>query len=264
MTPTRHKRPGWESEILKSAKPGALTGGIRTWTWEPKANDAQPHLARTVLLIHGWDGRGSQLGRLVEPLLAAGFRVVTWDGPAHGDSAGARTHLPETAAKLKEFAKSEGTVHAIIAHSFGAGCSAFAVHQGLPVERLVLVASPSSIQGVFDRFTEWAKLRPQARQIFQEDLEALTGYRVRELEISAFDWKSPSPPTLVVHAPEDPDVPFAEAEQIVARWPRARLLSSPGLGHRRILKDPGVISEIVSFCKLGHDPAPESSRTSTV
>ena len=39
-----------------------------------------------VYLVHGWGGRGSQLASFVEPLLVAGFRVVMFDAPAHGDS----------------------------------------------------------------------------------------------------------------------------------------------------------------------------------
>src|SRR5687768_17598331 len=43
-------------------------------------------LDRTVYLVHGWGGRGSQFGAMVEPLLESGHRVVMLDAPAHGDS----------------------------------------------------------------------------------------------------------------------------------------------------------------------------------
>ena len=42
--------------------------------------------APSVYLVHGWGGRGSQLAAFVEPLVAAGHRVVLFDAPSHGDS----------------------------------------------------------------------------------------------------------------------------------------------------------------------------------
>jgi len=40
-----------------------------------------------VLLVHGWGGRGAQLASFVEPLVARGFSVLTFDAPGHGASA---------------------------------------------------------------------------------------------------------------------------------------------------------------------------------
>lgn len=42
-------------------------------------------------------------------------------------------------------------------------------------------------------------------------------------------------------------VPFEHARAIAAAWPGALLRPAPGLGHRRILADPKVIAEAVSF-----------------
>jgi len=37
----------------------------------------------TVMLVHGWSGRGAQLGELVEPLVAAGDRPALRRGALH-------------------------------------------------------------------------------------------------------------------------------------------------------------------------------------
>ena len=42
--------------------------------------------ARTILLVHGWESRGTALRSFVPGLVQAGFRVVAFDGPAHGNS----------------------------------------------------------------------------------------------------------------------------------------------------------------------------------
>jgi len=38
-------------------------------------------------MVHGWNGRGAQLGAFAPELVRVGFRVVTFDTPAHGRSA---------------------------------------------------------------------------------------------------------------------------------------------------------------------------------
>ena len=41
-----------------------------------------------VLLVHGWNGRGTQMAGFVAPLIEQGYRVLTLDLPGHGDSSG--------------------------------------------------------------------------------------------------------------------------------------------------------------------------------
>src|SRR5512143_2769531 len=53
-----------------------------------------------VLLMHGWGGSRAQMTGFVAPLLAAGFRVVAYDQPAHGESDGPMTNLLEIAPTL--------------------------------------------------------------------------------------------------------------------------------------------------------------------
>src|SRR5688500_15132227 len=68
--------------------PAQLPGGGAPFEVESLGAVVRGHVWGTgpaVYLVHGWGGRGSQLGSFVEPLLAGGFRVVMFDAPAHGD-----------------------------------------------------------------------------------------------------------------------------------------------------------------------------------
>ena len=40
----------------------------------------------TVLLVHGWEGRGSQMAAFAAPLAEAGFRAVAFDAPGAASS----------------------------------------------------------------------------------------------------------------------------------------------------------------------------------
>src|SRR5512134_2629570 len=54
----------------------------------------------SVLLMHVWGGARAQMTGFVDPLLFAGYRVVAYDQPAHGESAGKMTNLLEIAPSL--------------------------------------------------------------------------------------------------------------------------------------------------------------------
>ena len=49
-----------------------------------------------ILLMHGWGGSRAQMTGFVEPLVSAGYRVVAYDQPAHGESDGKLTNLGDS------------------------------------------------------------------------------------------------------------------------------------------------------------------------
>lgn len=52
---------------------------------------------------------------------------------------------------------------------------------------------------------------------------------------------------LIIHDHGDSTVPFADGEAIAASWPGARLLATMGLGHYGVVRDPGVVAEVMRF-----------------
>jgi pimeloyl-ACP methyl ester carboxylesterase len=240
VTPIRHDRPGWESEILKEATAHTLENGIKYWKWGN---------GPIVLLVHGWDGRGSQMGKFIPSLVQAGYQVIAWDGPAHGESPGETTHIVQYAQSLLTFGSQVAPIHAVIGHSFGAGASALAINWGLSVKKVVLIASPSSIQGVLDRYISFIKLPQRAANEFRKKAQTMAKTDVKELEIDRLAGGVSSVKALLFHAPEDRDVPFNESERIARHWKNAKLISVPGAGHRRILKNEEVIKDTVLFLK---------------
>ncbi len=58
---------------------------------------------------------------------------------------------------------------------------------------------------------------------------------------------APVPPTLVIHDRHDREVRWEDGAAIAGAWPQAQLLTTEGLGHRRILQDASVIARIAGF-----------------
>lgn len=237
VTPRRHHRPAWERQIADTGERFTLGPGLSAHAW-----GSGPQ----VLLLHGWEGRGTQLGRFVEPFVAAGFRVIAVDGPAHGESPGKRTDIIEYTEALRRIGRDVGPLAGIVAHSFGGATTTLAIERGLDVRSVVLISSPTSVRDVIGRFAALIGLRNQGLTAFRAAFERQTGVRLQDVEIHERA-SALRVPALIVHDRDDGEVPFHDAERLTARWPGARLHPTEGLGHRRILKDDDVIRRAVEF-----------------
>ena len=244
VRPRRHPPKAWERELTTRATPFKLVAGgvqLQAWSWGR---------GPTVLLVHGWEGRAGRLAPMAEPLVQAGYRVVAFDAPAHGESEGKEIDLVVYRRAIQDIAVAVGPVHAVVAHSFGAIATSVAVDCGLEVERLVYIAP-----AVFNRDTP----RHLAAAI-GVPMPIMDRVRLRIEERHSITWESmwidniatgERPPLLVIHDDEDAEVPVAAAEYIAQTWPRAELVRTSGLGHRRILGDPMVAARTVGFVRTG-------------
>ncbi|GAB3857289.1 alpha/beta fold hydrolase [Hymenobacter terrigena] len=245
-TPRRLPTKAWEASALAEARRrtvAAASGAIAVYEWGPVA-------APAVLLVHGWEHRASFWRAWVGPLLAAGYRVVALDGPAHGASAGRRTTLPDFGGAVQAVVNTLGEVRAIVAHSFGAASVA-----GLPVRlpagaalpRLVLISAPVGPRPVAERFADFLHLPTDLVQRFAEHIERSTKRTADSFAVAAAGPGTGAEQVLVLHDEEDEIIPFAEGQHIAAAWPGARLHATRGLGHNRILRDADVVRLAVDF-----------------
>lgn len=238
--PRKHRRPEREVALIARGTRLALPDGLSATSW-----GAGP----AVLLVHGWEGRGAQLGELVDPLVAAGYRVIALDGPAHGDSPGTSTTGPEFAAAIATVRESVAALSAIVAHSFGGFASLLAISRGVAVDRLVIIAAPSSVPEVLDDFVHLIRLPRAAFPHMVRALEARVHGTMASFEVSAFA-HTVKIPVLVAHDTDDKEVDYEHGPRL-SELLGARLLTTSGHGHRRILFAPDVVSAIVEFVGEG-------------
>lgn len=246
LTPPRPPRPEWEKRLLATSRRCDLEvgqGRIAMWAW----GDLQ---RPRVLLMHGWGGRGSQLGAFVEPLLAAGFAVVAFDGPGHGDSSGKRSSFPQIEEALHAVAANVGPLAAVIAHSAGAAVAQAALARGLDTEKLIFVA-PGVDPFHFTRlFGGVLGLGARVEELMARGIEERFGISLTDYQ-AMHRAGSQLTPLLVAHDASDNETPFAAAKELAEAWPTARFLATEGLGHRRILREKSVISAVLGFLAPG-------------
>ncbi|WP_426593520.1 alpha/beta fold hydrolase [Cellulomonas sp. McL0617] len=239
-TPT-HARPG---EHVPGGVSWRLADGTvgETWGTGPR-----------VYLVHGWGGHRAQLASFVVPLTSAGFQVIAYDAPSHGDSGpGAlgrrRSSLIELMDAIETVVAAHGTAHAIVGHSLGAAAVALAVLDGTQAGRLVLVAPPAEPVEYTRQFARALGFSEGTRTLLLERMEVLAHRPLDDLMIPArAAGRADLPPLLVVADRSDKETDPADGERIAEVWPDAEVRMSEGLGHRRILRDADTVAAVVAY-----------------
>lgn len=227
----------------------AFEGSTLTWYRRADLADERP----LVLLVHGWAGGAVQMLALAEQVLAAGFEPVLLDLPAHGRSGGWRSNLPQFARALFAATARLGPLHGVVAHSLGALAALHATARGLPVGRLA-VLSPSAPPAAFLAwFARSFGMAPGLAERMRLQIERREGIDLEEFEPGWLGARV-AQPVLVLHDEGDRVAPHAAGARLAASLPRGRLLSTRGLGHRRILDDADAAVRVLEH--LQADPRP--------
>ncbi|WP_019890584.1 alpha/beta hydrolase [Streptomyces purpureus] len=251
-----------ERGLLAEARTSLLTVNgkeVVTYAWGDGA--------RPVLLVHGWQSRASRLSAFVTALRERGYSPVAFDAPAHGESDGATTTIIEFRDIIRQLHERHAAAtgfEAVVAHSLGVLASLFALQGGVSTRRFVGIGGVADFDFVIDSFCAGLGLRERIRGALRGRIEnALfpgdpgtwarfsAAYRPHEL----------AAPVLLFHDESDDMVPAAQSRLLeTAHRGRVRLVRTQGLGHRRILADPAVVTETVGFVTAAVDTETVTSR----
>jgi pimeloyl-ACP methyl ester carboxylesterase len=245
LTPPRSTLPANEAAFLDTGARHRIdsdVGELTAWSWGE---------GPTALLVHGWGSRASRFRTIAPALLESGWRVVAFDAPGHGLSAGRRSSLPETARAIRylidwERERRGRAPRAVIAHSFGSAAVILAQRDGVRIPRNVFLAPSIDFDSYLRRVAGALALNKAVVAAMIGRVERRLGFSWDEIRIDAIA-RDIAADALIVHDPEDPEVPFADAEQLAAAWSSAELVSVQRLGHRRLLHDAAVVDRIVRF-----------------
>lgn len=209
-----------------------------------------------VLVLHGWRSRTEHLRTVIEALLQRGFRVVALDLPGSGVSAGRTLNLASAVAAVRETADWLGPFDAAVGHSFGAAialnAAAGSVRGVRPVffRRLAMIGSPNALPDLFTAFGRHVGLGMRSQHALEARVEEIAGRPLSSF-VAAHQLREMSISTLIVHAPDDKEVPFADALAMAGAGDHITLVKASGLGHRRILGDSAVAALVAGFCADG-------------
>jgi esterase/lipase len=242
-TPLHYKTPEKEKEIIKTAHEFSITYNnkhVQCYRWGT--------MGRKIMLVHGWAGRAGQFRGIIPMLLAKGFQVFAFDGPAHGRSEGKQTNLGEFADVMQKMIDVEGEFHAVISHSFGGVASLYGIAHGLPIKKLVTISSPMVAQQVLNNFLNALNGSPSTGEAFRKYLIKTYNKTFEEFSGLYLAAHLPNPiDLLLIQDENDPEVSVENAVELKKVYPAAEILLTKDLGHTRILRDESVIRNISSW-----------------
>jgi pimeloyl-ACP methyl ester carboxylesterase len=206
------------------------------------------------LLMHGWGGARAQMTGFVEPLLAAGYRVIAYDQPAHGESDGTLTNLLEIAPTLDILREREGNFEAIIAHSFGTLITSYALvnRHFPPPARLVYFGAFNRLMDSLPRFQLLAGLSDEILEGLREMIYENFGRDVLDAIVNEYLAPKIDIPVLMFHDTGDTVTPIEDSRAIARTWKRAHLIETSGLGHRGALQSALIHEQAVQFLTAGN------------
>jgi pimeloyl-ACP methyl ester carboxylesterase len=211
---------------------------------------------RPVLLVHGWRSRASRFAAFVERLVELGYSPVSYDAPGHGDSPGRAGTILDHERIIQRLGSRYGAFEGVIAHSMGVPFVLYALRDDkLTAERIVAISGFAEFSYLADAFcralglgarTNRALRRQVERKLFAGDPEIWTKFSIVPGRSEL----------LSIHNDEDDVVDPAQAPVLLASYgPKARFRQTNGLGHRRIMVDPTVVAETITFLTASEEPS---------
>ena len=217
----------------------AMDKRIACYLWTPTAGSGEGE-APTALLVHGWEGRGTQLGRFVDPLRAAGFRVVAFDHVGHEGQRRPCLLLSDDADTLRTiaadlFGDESAGPDLVVAHSMGSLHASLLLADGWS-HAAVYVSPPDDLLVYFGHYLDLVTGDTELLPDMIALMERRFGERVEDCIPPAR--RVPRPGSADPPLEGRPGRPIEAGRFVAAHWAGARLVELDGLGHRRILGTP--------------------------
>lgn len=243
FTPIRFNTPKLEFEISNKSLSKTIkfkNNRIKIYEWG--------NSKKAVLLVHGWSGRATQVAHLNEPLIEAGYKVYSFDAPAHGNSNGRHTHMLEFADLIFEIKKIHPEIESVIGHSIGGAACIYALTQGLNAKKCIIIGSPVSTHWVLNSFCKQINVSIKVENLMKNHLEYKFQKQFDDISIDSMV-KKINTKGMIIHCENDLDAPVKHAKYIHKNWKNSTLVLTQNLGHRKILKNKEVSESIIDFLK---------------
>jgi pimeloyl-ACP methyl ester carboxylesterase len=212
------------------------------------------------LLVHGWRDSARLWDPLMGELAGRPKAFVALDLPGHGFSGGERCLTNEVPDAVLAVAAALGPVDSAVAHSFAGGGTARAVSEGLPVDRLVLIAPPlayrtpgaaagDAADGAHQRWRRIAAELGYDPSVGDRALEAhLATIPPNRARFNLRQGLADLPvEVLLLASVDDERFDIASARSLVERLPQATLVELTGLDHRDSARDARAVHAIADF-----------------
>ena len=242
FTPTTYKSTPVEKKYLENGKRFEIAihdKAVECWKWGS---------GPSILLAHGWNGRGIQLHHFIEPLIQRGYSVITYDAPGHGESQGRTSSYFEFSDTIRTLLSSPNghEIRGVIAHSLGGSAVVNSIEKENLALDAVLIAPALRLKEVLYGFFDYVGLPRAIYEIIIKEYEDQFGYNMHRDNPANLLGEINSK-ILIVHDKNDPTIPYADSKEISERFPNIELHTTERLGHKKVLADSSVVNRAIDY-----------------
>jgi pimeloyl-ACP methyl ester carboxylesterase len=242
FSPRRYSLTSSERKHLEMGEPFRIHvhgKAVQCWKWGQGPG---------ILFVHGWNGRGVHFRHFFEEFINAGYAVIAYDAPAHGESGGQDTSYFELTDVVRAFLDPSLSldIKGVIAHSLGASAVINCLAKENSSIDTVLLAPALKLRELLFNTFDSQGLPEVVYQTMIAELETYYGYHLYEDDPYTL-LENVSSKIFIVHDRDDPTTPYMDSKTIAEKLNHVDLLTTEGLGHKKILRDKTVISTIQKY-----------------
>ena len=217
----------------------------------------------TIICVHGWEGRGTNFYKFIPKLTSKGFRVLAPDFPMHGKTSGTETGCHVFGFSLNCILNYIKVPAILLVHSLGNGaaCTNYYISDEKTrnqIKGFIGIGVPDKFTDYIRNFGSMMGLDDYTNNLFLEKNSERLGIDIKYFVVSD-TIKYFNYPCLIVHDDKDKEVSIEWAinssKYIQQKYQTYKigdkeypcLHKTSGLGHRRILRDDGVVDTVVDF-----------------
>ena len=217
----------------------------------------------TIICVHGWEGRGTNFYKFIPKLTSKGFRVLAPDFPMHGKTSGTETGCHAFGFSLNCILNYIKVPAILLVHSLGNGaaCTNYYISDEKTrnqIKGFIGIGVPDKFTDYIRNFGNMMGLDEYTNNLFLDKNSERLGIDIKYFVVSD-TIKYFNYPCLIVHDDKDKEVSIEWAinssKYIQQKYQTYKigdkeypcLHKTSGLGHRRILRDDGVVDVVVDF-----------------
>lgn len=204
--------------------------------------------APTVLICHGFNSGSYRFDTYIKELRDKGMNVLAFDAPGHATSGGKQINVLLYRNLILHVMEQYGPVEAIMAHSLGALAASLAAEALQQANlRLVLIAPATETTTAMEQFFKTVSLSHKLQPYITRIIENVGQHPPEWFSANRAVQHIPNP-VLWLHDERDALCPYADTLPTRnAQLPNVQFVTTSGLGHSNIYRNPAVMKQIITF-----------------
>ncbi len=206
---------------------------------------------KTLFLMHGWASRATHYTALISLAVGQDYRVVGLDAPAHGQSDGKFSDVPQFAQAILDLEQREGKFHAAVGHSMGGTSLLYAMNRGLKIPHLTLMATPAIEEEIIATYVKQMFIKERSVAYMMKYLEAEFGHPFEKYTALYLAQSLTFGKLHLVYDKKDRQVATVNADALHETVPTATKSIITSGGHSKMLADKQLASKIIEHITTG-------------